>query len=100
MFEELSAATVAVVEVARVSPVKPLHARRKRRIAELDQEVHVVRHQAERQDDPPGPLNRLLEERDVPLVVLVVDEERRAFDATRPDVHHRAGVIRSLGACH
>jgi hypothetical protein len=89
----LTSLRVALVEGLRVQTVKPLHPAPEIRLARLNQQMHVVRHQAKAEEDPVEADDGDREHPHVALVVCVVDEQDSSIDAARPHVVDGAGFF-------
>jgi hypothetical protein len=90
---------MTLVEELRIPAVQLLHAGRQIRPTRLDQQVHVVRHQAPEMDLPVEVAGRPMEAVAVELPVRVVQEDRRAGVASRCDVMD-ADLLISVGTRH
>src|SRR4051794_12511709 len=77
---------MAPVDVARVHAVQPLHAKTEIRLCGLDEEMHVIWHEAEREEHPSMAFRDLGQQTDVVLVVLAIREDPQTIDAARDDV--------------
>jgi hypothetical protein len=84
--EQVAPALVAAVERLGVDAVQALHAGREPFEIGLDDQVVVVRHQAEGVDPPLVALDHLGEEAEEEAVLVVVLEDSVARHATRRDV--------------
>jgi hypothetical protein len=98
--EEVSPAAVAGVEPLRVHAVQALHPERQLRDGRLDDEVVVVRHQAERVEPPAEPLGALGEQAEEGDPVEVVAEDRGLVDAVGRDVEDPVGELHTQDARH
>jgi len=98
--EKMAAAPMASVEVARVTAVEKLHARREIRIGRLDEQVVVVGHQTEGMNLPTEGLDRA----GVPFepfgAVGVVAHDRPLLVAAADDVVEGAFVLDAKRAGH
>ena len=84
--KEMPDAVVAIIESSRVLAVEELHTRPEVRPRRLDNEVHVVRHQAEGKDLPSPAPSDFGEDLQIHLTVIVVAEDHLFCDPSRPHV--------------
>src|SRR4051794_13374688 len=96
----MSGPLVAPVESTHDLPVKPLHANAEVGLLRLDEQVDMVRHQAEAETSPLVVAHGRHQAVDVALVVLVVDEDSPPVDAARDDVMDRARLLESRSSRH
>src|SRR5689334_3475010 len=100
MLEEPAVAIVSVVVVQDVAQLKRLHPLREIRVAELDEHMDVIRHEAERQKDPVELDDGLREDREITAVVVLIDEQGPPVYTSCPDVKDPAGELDSFLARH
>jgi hypothetical protein len=81
--KEVPVAIVALVEDLRVRAVEPLHPAREIRVRGLDQQVHVVVHQAIAEAAPLVAVDHAAQEGQVGAAVAIVDEDQLPAVATR-----------------
>jgi hypothetical protein len=84
---------VPPVERLGVQPVQPVHAHREIWLGRLDEQVHVVAHQAVRKAPPALPLDDLSQQPEVRVPIDVIDVDRLLPDTARKDVHEGAGEL-------
>src|SRR3954453_13350292 len=82
----MSGSVMAFVERKRVTALKPLHSVGEIRLRSLDEEMHVVRHQAIAEEAPALTKHHGREQCDVPPVVVVIHKYAATVDAARDDV--------------
>ena len=98
--EEVSVAAVSAIEALSVDPVQPLHARGKSRPRRLDEQVHVVAHQAIRVEEPVEAVDDVAEVSEVVTPVDAGAVDRAAVDTTSGDVRDQAGGIEAEAPWH
>jgi hypothetical protein len=99
--KEISAPIVPFVERLTVEAVEPLQAPRQRRVRNANDEVVVIRHQAEDVDEPLVALHHVCEELREEAAVVVGAENRHSVDPARAHVKGAVGVdIARRAACH
>src|SRR5262245_23507982 len=84
------------VDVLRVLAVQDPHPFRDREGGHLDQQVHMIRHQAVREHTPFELLRDLLEQPKIVLAVVIVGEDRMLAVAATPDVPYALRLISRL----
>jgi hypothetical protein len=94
--EQMALAPPAEVEALRVTATQVLDAGRELRLRRVDDDVVVVRHQAEHVDSPLVAVDRLREEREERAAVMVVADDVGAVHAAGR--HVVDGGRRELGA--
>ena len=97
--EEMPAAVVPSVEGTRISRMEPMHPGAQVRLLSLNQQMHVVRHQAVREAQPPSSLDGSLEQRQIDPPVVVREKDAPTIVAAREHVVDAGGefVARTTG---
>jgi hypothetical protein len=98
--EHVAVLAVPPVEIDGEALVHRLHARAQVRLRRPDEQVHVIRHLAVRQDLPPAPLDLVGQEPQIPDTVLVVDEQNAPVGRLRRHVVDPAGDFDSWETWH
>jgi hypothetical protein len=98
--EEMAGAAVTEVEALRVPAAEVLHAGGQLGLRRLDDNVVVVRHQAEDVDRPAVAVDRLRQQLEKDEAIAVVADDRSAVDAARGDVEDPVRQLRAQQARH
>ena len=98
--KHVTAARVPAVEAAPEVTMEPLHPAPEVRLRRLDQQVHVVAHQAVGQTPPGQPARDLAQAREVTAAVEIVDEDRLTDRSAGEHVVDGAGEIRAQWSRH
>jgi hypothetical protein len=93
-------AVVADVERLGIATVQQLDPVPEVRLGRLDQQMHVVRHEAVTKEMPPLPLRDVREQMRIRLVILVISKDPTPIHATGNDVVSRTSNLISQSTPH
>src|SRR5690348_1583055 len=96
----MAGAAIEIVEPLGVQAVQALHPGGEIRLWGLDEEVVMVRHQAEAVAAPAEPFDDLAEHQPKELEVAWIPIDGAASNATRPEVVRAAGYLRTGQSRH
>ena len=98
--KDVADSPVSSVEPPAVRAIEVLHHPRQWMVVRLHQEVHMIRHQTERDDFDAKPLRRPLEHAEIPRVIHIVDEHLTLVIAARHHVMKHPWDVQSERSRH